>query len=86
LSVGAVKLPFFDHVNCLNTVQQNARTTKRLEAEHGPDDALDGSMVLLDDVVQILHLPQFYRRTGIFLNGVDGSGVGATLVDGDLVR
>lgn len=25
------------------------------------------------------------RRAGIFLNGVDGSRVGATLVDGDLV-
>ena len=83
--VGAVKLPFFNHVNRLNTGQQNARTTKSLEAEHGPDDALDGSMVLLDDVVQILYLPQFYRRTGIFLNGMDGSGIGATLVDGDLV-
>ena len=76
----------FDHVNRLNTGQQNACTTKRLEAEHGPDDALDGSIVLLYDVVQRLHLPQVDRRAGIFLNGVDGSGVGATLVDGDLVR
>jgi hypothetical protein len=76
----------FDHVNRLNTGQQNACATKRLEAEHGPDDALDGSIVLLYDVVQRLHLPQVDRRAGIFLNGVDGSGVGATLVDGDLVR
>ena len=44
LSVEAVKLPFFDHVNRLNTGQQNARTTKSLEAEHGPDDALDGRL------------------------------------------
>jgi hypothetical protein len=76
----------FDHVNRLNTGQQNACTTKRLEAEHGPDGALDGSIVLLYDVVQRLHLPQVDRRAGIFLNGVDGSSVGATLVDGDLVR
>ena len=85
LPVEAVKLPFLDHVHSLNTSQQNARTTERLEAKHGPDDALDGPMILLDDVVQILHLTQFNRRAGISLNGLNGSRVGGTLVDGDLV-
>ena len=62
------------------------RATENLEAKHGADDALDGSMILFDDVVEVLHLRQFDRRTGIVPNGVDGSGVGATLVDGELVR
>ena len=42
-------------------------------------------MILLDDVIQILHLTQFDRRPGICLNSVDGGRVGATLADGDLV-
>jgi hypothetical protein len=86
LPVGAVKLTLLDHVDSLNTGQQNARTTKSLEAEHGSDDALDGPMILLNDVVQILHLTQLDQRAGISLNAVDSGDVGATLVDGDLVR
>lgn len=72
-------------MHSLNTSQQNTRATKRLKAEHGPDDALDGLMNLLDDVVQILHLTQFNRRAGIGLNTFDDSGVGTTLVNGGLV-
>jgi hypothetical protein len=37
----------FDHVNRLNTGQQNRCTTKRVEAEHGVDPGLDVPMVLL---------------------------------------
>jgi hypothetical protein len=46
---------------------------------------LDDPMILLDHVVQILHLTQFNRCAGIGLNTLDGSGVGTTLVNGDLV-
>lgn len=85
LPVAALKLPFLDHVHSLNTGQQNPRTTERLEAEHGSDDAFDGPMILLHDVVEILHLSQFDRRAGFSLNALDGGRVGAAFVDGDLV-
>ena len=85
LPVEAIKLPFFDHMHSFNTGQQNARATKRLKTQHGSDDALDGPMILLDDVVQILYLTQFNGRASIGLNTFDGSGVGTTLVNGDLV-
>ena len=42
-------------------------------------------MILLDDVVQILYLPQFNRRASIGLSTFDSSGVGTTFVNGDLV-
>lgn len=72
-------------MHSFNTSEQNTRATKILEAEHRSDDALDGPMILLDDVVQILHLTQFNWRAGVGLNTPDGSRIGTTLVDGDLV-
>ena len=61
-------LPLPDHVHGLDTGQQNARTTERLEAEHGAGNAFDGAMVLLHDVVQILHLAQFNWRARVGLH------------------
>jgi len=60
LPVRTVELPLFDHVHDLDTGDQNARTMERLEAEHGTDNALDGPMLLFDDVVQMSanqHIP-----------------------------
>lgn len=50
-----------DHVHELNAAQQNAGTTKILEAEHGPSASLDGSVILLDNVIQILVLANLNR-------------------------
>ena len=36
--------------------QEDASTAKGFEAQHGPDDALDESMILFDDIVQVFGL------------------------------
>jgi hypothetical protein len=41
--------------------QDSARTLEILEARHWFDDALDGTMILFDDVVQVLDLPDLER-------------------------
>ena len=48
------KLASADHVHDFNAGKQDFGTAKSLEAEHRPGDAFDGSVVLLDDGVQVL--------------------------------
>lgn len=62
---GAFHLPLADHVHHLNAAQNDARTTKILEAEHGPGSAFDGPVVLLDAV-------DLTDADGCFACGVDG--------------
>src|SRR5450755_1550848 len=81
----AVELAFLDHVHGLDAGDQGARAAKGLEPEHGSHDALDGPVILLDDVVEVLALPHLDVGAGVGTNALDGSGVGAALVDGDLV-
>ena len=50
-------LPFADHVHKLDATQNDSRTTKVLEALYRARDALDRTVILLDDVVQVLALP-----------------------------
>ena len=57
-----------------------------LESQHGSDDPLDRPVILFDDVIEKLYLTQLDVCTGVGLNAVDGSRVGVTLVDADLVR
>ena len=42
-------------------------------------------MVLLDDVVQVLRLAKFNIKTGVLVDASNGSRVGTTLVDRDLL-
>jgi hypothetical protein len=84
-SFGAIKLPFTDHVRGLDAGNEDACAAERLEPKHGPSDALDGPVVLLDDVVEVLALTQFDGRAGVGIDALDGSGVGAALVNGDLL-
>lgn len=71
MPTGAAKLALLDHVHGLDAGRQSASAMEGLAAEHWPDDTLDGTMVLLDDIVQILHLAQLNRRAGIGLNAAD---------------
>jgi hypothetical protein len=48
----ALHLALGNHVHELDAAQQEARAAKVLEAQHRSSQALDGPMVLLDDVVQ----------------------------------
>ena len=83
MAFGAIKLPFADHVHRLNACDKHASAAKCLESQHGSHDALDGPVVLLDDVVEVLDLTHLDVRAGIGLNALDGRRVGAALVDGD---
>ncbi|MGF6483090.1 hypothetical protein QFZ91_005317 [Paraburkholderia sp. JPY419] len=44
-------LPLADHVCDLDARQDDARTAEILKPHHGFDDAFDGTVILLDDVV-----------------------------------
>lgn len=81
----AVESPFLPYASFRFQPIECARTPKTGN-QAGPDDALDGPMILLDKVVEILYLALLDRRAGIGHNAFDGSGIGAVLVDGDLLR
>jgi hypothetical protein len=46
----------------LNAGQDDACTPEILESHHRFDDAFDGTVILLDDVVQVFVLPDLDRR------------------------
>ena len=77
---------FLNHVHGLNAIDKNTRAAKSFEAEHGSHDPFDGTIVLLNNVVEGLDLTQFDVSTGVGPTAVDGGGVGTALVDGDLFR
>ena len=59
---------------------------KRFEPEHGTRDPFDRSMVLLNNVVEILDLADFDRGAVLLIVALDGRFIGRTPVDGDLLR
>ena len=42
-------------------------------------------MILLDEVIEVIRLSQFNVQAGVVIDAFDGCGVGAALVDGDLL-
>ena len=50
--------------------QDNASTAKGFEAQHGPDEALDESMILFDNMVQVFGLTQLEGCAGGFCRKV----------------
>jgi hypothetical protein len=50
-----------------NALQSDSGRTKSFEAEHRSNNALDGPMALLDEIVQIFALTNFDGLTGSFL-------------------
>jgi hypothetical protein len=63
--------------------QDDADVTKILETQHRFDDAFDGTMVLLDNVVQILVLPDLDGRFPSSIDHLQGRQIGAAVVHGD---
>jgi hypothetical protein len=55
-------LSLADHVRDLYARRDDARTPEILEPTHRFDDALDGPVILLDDLVQVFVLPDLDRR------------------------
>ena len=81
--VVASHLPFAKHVHELDAGKDDAGATERLETQHRSDDALDRPVVLLDDVVEVLALPNRDRRVMLGVIAFDAGSVGAALVNRD---
>jgi hypothetical protein len=71
-------------VHHFDTSENDARTSELLEAEHWPRSSLDGSMILLNDVVEILALSDHNVRAVLSVVILDSSLVRATLIDGGI--
>jgi len=79
-----VELALLDHVHRLDAGDQRTCAAKVLEPEHGPHDSLDGPVILLDEVVEVLRLTHLDVGARVGADALDGCRVGAALVDGDL--
>jgi hypothetical protein len=79
-------LAFLYHVYEFNALQSDADRTKRFEAEHRSNNAFDGPVVLLDEIVQVFALTNLDLVTSFLLECLDSRGIGAALIDRDLVR
>jgi len=79
-------LAFLDPMHEFDALQGDPGRAKGFEPEHRPDDTFDKSMILLNPIVQVLDLATLDLLTGFLLEYLDGCGIGAALVDRDLVR
>jgi hypothetical protein len=77
-------LSFLDHVHELDAGEGTLCSLGRLESEHGPDDPLYTAMILFDDVVEILDLPDGDMDAVLFVVAPDGHSIGLAAVDRDL--
>lgn len=81
----ATHLPFPDHVHHLVSLQSSPRGLQRKEAHPGLDQPLDETMVLLDQVIEVLDLSEF-NLLGKNSNGFElgrGFGISRILIDID---
>ena len=79
-------LALLDPVHRLDAANEDARAAKGLEPEHRPHDPLDGPVILLDDVVEVLRLAQPDVCAGVGTRALGSRLVGTALVDGDRLR
>ena len=70
----------------LNTHKGRLSRLKRFEPQHGPCDPFHTTMILLDDVVEILDLADFNRRAVLLVVALDGGFIGLTAINRDLLR
>lgn len=78
-------LALVNHVHCLDPSNKDSSTPKRLESEHRMSDSFDGSVVLLDDVVEVFVLAHQDIDTGVSLDTFNGRRIGPALVNRDLL-
>jgi hypothetical protein len=57
-----------------------------LKTKHRPDDPFDQAVILLNQIVQILDLTDLNLVAGFLVACLDSRGIGAALVNHDLVR
>ncbi len=79
------QLPLSERMNYLNAIQCNGGRVKRFEAEHEIGYSLYASMILLNNVVDILHLADFNRCAVLVIILFESRLVSRTSVDGDLL-
>ena len=79
-------LAFLDHAHEFDALQGDPGRGKGFKPHHRLNDPFDQSMILLNQIVQVLDLAYLDLLTGFLLECIDGCGIGATLVDRDLVR
>ena len=56
-----VELAFANHVHKFDSGQDGLRRSERFKPELWPGNAFNGTMILLDDIVEILDLPDLDR-------------------------
>ena len=76
-------LSFFDHVHEVDPDQSALRCIKRFEPQHRPCHALDGSMILLDHIMQIFDLTNGDGRPVLCVGAFDGRFIGVAAVNRD---
>ena len=80
------KLVLANHVHELNSGENRSGSMERLEVQHRLGYTLDSTVVLLDDIVEVLDLANDDRLVATGVDRIDGCLVGAALVHCDLVR
>ncbi len=66
-------LPLFDPVHPFDAPKGGAGGTKGLKAQHGSRDSFDRSVILFDQIVEVLPLPDLDFGNGVGIDvGVEG--------------
>lgn len=81
----ASKLTFANSKGHLNADENVTGRPEILETQHGTDSTFDRSMILLDQVVQVLVLSNLDPPFAFGVDVLHGGEVGATLVEGHLL-
>jgi hypothetical protein len=75
LAFGRDQLTFLEHVHELDALQGCSERMKGYESEYWPDNPFDRSMILLNQIVQVLHLTYLNLFTGFLLESFDGHAI-----------
>lgn len=76
-----LQLPLSNHVHDLDTSQGVSGGAKRFKAEHRFNNTLDCTMILLDDIIQILDLTERNVLGAFGIVSIDRCCIGPALVD-----
>jgi hypothetical protein len=64
-ALAAAELPLLDHVHGLDASSELGGRAETLEPEHRPGSTFDGSVILCDEVVQVLRLAQLDGQAAV---------------------
>ena len=74
-----------DHVHQFNARKRYLSRSERFESQHRSCQSFNSSVILFNDVVEVLHLPDLDASLMILIVVFDRCRVGAALVDRDLL-